>query len=207
MSRPFFPAEHAFLTARADMPAGALAELFCAHFDRPLNKIGVENFRRIRGGQGYKARKFRKVKPQEGDVRHRCPAGPEVFSDGCWRFQHHLAWEAANGAIPVGMVLICRTGDRTNSDPANWLLIADGAGGIASSFGLKFSELSPDAQIAVALLGTLRLRIKGKVAESTLQDRKRRRRERERKKARTAGKLNSQLADTMRRATAETNYG
>ena len=31
-----------------------------------------------------------------------------------WRFLHHLVWEAANGPVPTGYVLVFKDGDRRN---------------------------------------------------------------------------------------------
>lgn len=41
-----------------------------------------------------------------------------------WRAVHLIRWEAENGPLPEGHCLKCLDGDKTNTDPANWLLIA-----------------------------------------------------------------------------------
>jgi len=40
-----------------------------------------------------------------------------------WRGVHLINWEAANGPLPKGGCLKSRDGDKTNLDPANWMLI------------------------------------------------------------------------------------
>ncbi len=41
-----------------------------------------------------------------------------------YRLKHKWAWEQANGPVPKGMALKCLDGDRTNCDPANWILVS-----------------------------------------------------------------------------------
>lgn len=43
-----------------------------------------------------------------------------------WRGVHLICWEAVHGPLPPGRVLKCLDGDRTNTDPANWVLIPRG---------------------------------------------------------------------------------
>lgn len=40
--------------------------------------------------------------------------------------KHVHLWEAANGPVPAGHCLKCLDGDKTNTDPSNWLLIPRG---------------------------------------------------------------------------------
>ncbi len=40
-----------------------------------------------------------------------------------WRAVHLIRWEAANGPVPDGHCLKCIDGDKTNTDPSNWLSI------------------------------------------------------------------------------------
>jgi hypothetical protein len=37
--------------------------------------------------------------------------------------KHRYLWEKANGPVPEGMCLKCRDGNKTNTDPENWILI------------------------------------------------------------------------------------
>ncbi|MCZ4259187.1 HNH endonuclease signature motif containing protein [Sulfitobacter sp. G21635-S1] len=37
--------------------------------------------------------------------------------------KHRWLWEQKNGPVPEGMVLKCRDGDKTNTDPSNWVAI------------------------------------------------------------------------------------
>lgn len=43
-----------------------------------------------------------------------------------WRAVHLLRWEDAHGPIPDGHALKCLSGDRTDTDPANWELVPRG---------------------------------------------------------------------------------
>lgn len=40
-----------------------------------------------------------------------------------WRAVHLIRWEEVNGPLPKGMALKCLDGDKTNTDPANWVLV------------------------------------------------------------------------------------
>ncbi len=40
-----------------------------------------------------------------------------------WRAVHLIRWEAIHGPLPKGHALKCLDGDKTNTDPSNWILI------------------------------------------------------------------------------------
>lgn len=40
-----------------------------------------------------------------------------------WRAVHLISWEAIHGPVPEGHALKCRDGNRTNTDPDNWLCV------------------------------------------------------------------------------------
>lgn len=40
-----------------------------------------------------------------------------------WRFVHLINWEALHGPVPAGHCLKTRNGDKTNTDPSNWMLL------------------------------------------------------------------------------------
>lgn len=40
-----------------------------------------------------------------------------------WRAVHLIEWERENGPLPAGHCLKCLDGNRTNTDPANWLAV------------------------------------------------------------------------------------
>ncbi|WP_370189331.1 HNH endonuclease signature motif containing protein [Qipengyuania sp.] len=40
-----------------------------------------------------------------------------------WKEVHRIEWEELHGPVPEGHCLKCRDGDRSNTDPANWLCI------------------------------------------------------------------------------------
>lgn len=73
--------------------------------------------------------------------------------------KHVWLWEKANGPIPDGHCLKCLDGDRTNTDPTNWIAIPRGAlprlnGGRASrvlAYDTAPAELKP-AILGIALL-------------------------------------------------------
>lgn len=58
---------------------------------------------------------------KEGYVERKIHDGLPVQSR--WRGVHMLRWEEVNGPIPQGHCLKCLDADRTNTDPANWILI------------------------------------------------------------------------------------
>jgi len=40
-----------------------------------------------------------------------------------WQAVHRINWEALNGPVPEGHALKCLDGDRTNTDPCNWIAV------------------------------------------------------------------------------------
>lgn len=40
-----------------------------------------------------------------------------------WAYLHRVNWEAANGPIPEGHILVCMDGDTLNVEPTNWMPI------------------------------------------------------------------------------------
>lgn len=40
-----------------------------------------------------------------------------------WKEVHRIEWEELHGPVPEGHCLKCRDGDRSNTDPANWMCI------------------------------------------------------------------------------------
>lgn len=93
-----------------------------------------------KGGRHPNARKtqFRKGERRGVAARLYKPIGTERISkdgylerkihDGLplqsrWRAVHLIEWEEANGHLPKGHALKCLDGDKTNTDPANWLCV------------------------------------------------------------------------------------
>lgn len=74
--------------------------------------------------------------------------------------KHRWLWEQMHGPIPKGMVLKCKSGDKTDTDPSNWELVPQGAlprlnGGTRKqhlAYDAAPDELKP-AILAVAKLG------------------------------------------------------
>ncbi|WP_299773184.1 HNH endonuclease [uncultured Tateyamaria sp.] len=48
---------------------------------------------------------------------------PHTNADRRYVAKHRWLWEQANGPVPDGHVLKCSDGDKTNTDPKNWLAI------------------------------------------------------------------------------------
>lgn len=43
-----------------------------------------------------------------------------------WRYKHHLAWEARNGPLPAGHIVIFGDGDTANLNPNNLVAVTRG---------------------------------------------------------------------------------
>lgn len=76
-----------------------------------------------------------------------------------WRAVHLIEWETANGPIPKGHCLKCLDGDRSNTDPSNWKLIARGLlprlnGGKATK-GVPYDSAPPELKPTVLALAEL----------------------------------------------------
>lgn len=74
--------------------------------------------------------------------------------------KHRYMWEQANGPIPEGHVLKCLSGDKTDCDPSNWVLIPQAllprlAGGNRYRNLLPFDEAP--AELKPVLLATAKL--------------------------------------------------
>ena len=70
--------------------------------------------------------------------------------------KHRYLWERANGPVPEGHVLKCLDGDKTNTDPANWIAIPRGllprlAGRWSRSYDDAPAEIKPTL-LAIARL-------------------------------------------------------
>ena len=92
---------------------------------------------------GYRERKFR----DDGPMHRR------------WRFVHLLEWEKKYGPVPAGQCLKCLDGNRLNTDPDNWTLIARGVlprlnGGRAS--GLHYDHVADELKPAVLTIAKIK---------------------------------------------------
>lgn len=73
-----------------------------------------------------------------------------------YRQKHIWLWEKANGAIPPGHCLKSIDGDRTNTDPSNWLCIPRSLlPRLSGRWSLGYDEAPPELKPAV--LATARL--------------------------------------------------
>ena len=77
-----------------------------------------------------------------------------------WRLVHLLNWEAAHGAIPDGMCLKCRDGNRQNTEPSNWELIERRLLPVLNGGKrrhLAYDEAAPELKPALMALAKLRV--------------------------------------------------
>lgn len=81
-----------------------------------------------------------------------------------YRSEQAYLWEKKHGKIPKGYVLKCKTEDKFNAYPSNWLLIPRGVSyRIARVYGESFYKLSPEFQdlaLTSARLGVANYRSK-----------------------------------------------
>lgn len=100
-----------------------------------------------------------------GTVRHSKDGYPEQkIHDGMplqsrWRAVHLIRWEEINGPIPKGHCLKSVDGSKTNSDPANWLLIPRALlprlNGGAHGTHLAYADAAPEVRPALLTLAKL----------------------------------------------------
>lgn len=82
-------------------------------------------------------------------------AEPNPYTGYDRRFvlKHVWAWEAANGPIPEDHCLKCRSDDRTDTDPSNWVLIPRAIlprlNGGRSKAHLAYADASPEVRPAL----------------------------------------------------------
>ena len=60
----------------------------------------------------------------------------KVADPNKWRLKHRVVWEAVNGKIPKGFIVIFRDNDRTNTDIDNLMLIRRGTHAVLNHTGL-----------------------------------------------------------------------
>jgi hypothetical protein len=81
-----------------------------------------------------------------------------------WARKHRWVWEQQNGEIPTGMILICKSDDKSNSDPSNWELIrasAIPALCMRRGYNSASAELKPTILAVTKLEYSLRQMAKG----------------------------------------------
>lgn len=75
-----------------------------------------------------------------------------------WRAVHLIRWEAENGPIPEGHCLKC-LGDRSDTDPANWLCISRALlprlNGGAHGTHLAYADAAPEVRPALLTIAKL----------------------------------------------------
>jgi hypothetical protein len=93
-----------------------------------------------------------------GSKRKFCPIGEEYLNSrgyaevkvgpgkNAWKSKHTLIWEAANGPVPEGHVVMFADGDRSNFDPDNLLLVSRAEIGLMNRCGL----IVPDKNLTKA---------------------------------------------------------
>ena len=77
--------------------------------------------------------------------------------------KHRYLWEQINGPLPKGMCLKCVDGDRTNTDPSNWIAIPRALlPRLAGRWNMPY-DTAPE-ELKPTLLATARLQHKAKEA-------------------------------------------
>ena len=84
---------------------------------------------------------------------------------GEWKLAHAIAWEAANGKLPKGRVIIFADGDASNLRPDNLLLLTRAELGFMNRNGLRSSD--PDITRLGKEIASLRIAA-GKAAREKL---------------------------------------
>jgi hypothetical protein len=133
-------AERAWLKDRATMPRARLYAAFCATFDRQDVSRGalyglMRRERWMTGRLGFEKghvphsqnfighERLNKDGYVEISVAEPNPFSRSDQSDRRYVLKHKRLWEATNGPVPEGHCLKCIDGDKTNTNPANWLAV------------------------------------------------------------------------------------
>jgi hypothetical protein len=71
--------------------------------------------------------------------------------------KHKYLWEKEHGPVPAGKCLLAKDGDRTNTDPENWLLIPRGLLPLMNGFrGKNYQSAPPELRPSILTLAKLR---------------------------------------------------
>lgn len=100
----------------------------------PINKGKKQTeFMTVNGIERTKATRFKRGNmphntKYDGAIREQPDKSGKVYkmiriSLSNWELLHRHNWEKVNGAIPKGMILVCKSEDTLNCDPSNWELI------------------------------------------------------------------------------------
>lgn len=137
---PWLPSQVEWLEANYyDTSDKQLADALGRTVHSVRGKLADLELRGERAPALYQACRFKKGEPRRGTPRYRKPAPDgEVrqfrngsarrrysfeMVNGKWQRQQVLRWVGLHGPISAGHVLVCRTTDTVNSDPANWEMI------------------------------------------------------------------------------------
>ncbi len=133
-------AELAWLKERATIPRAQLHAEFCATFDRQdVSRVALDGLmkrkRWMTGRLGFEKghvphsqnfighERLNKDGYVEISVAEPNPFSRSDQSDRRYVLKHKRLWEAENGPVPEGHCLKCIDGDKTNTNPANWLAV------------------------------------------------------------------------------------
>lgn len=73
-----------------------------------------------------------------------------------WRLKHRVVWEAVNGKISKGYIIIFRDNDKTNTDINNLMLIKQGTHAVLNHTGLcEYSGEFKETAVRIAELKTV----------------------------------------------------
>lgn len=80
----------------------------------------------------------------------------KVADPNKWRLKHRVVWEAVNGKISKGYIIIFRDNDKTNTDINNLMLIKQGTHAVLNHTGLcEYSGEFKETAVRIAELKTV----------------------------------------------------
>jgi hypothetical protein len=120
MGHRYTPEERQFIKDNAaGRTYGELTEMFNRKFKTTVTKKAINNFlnRRIRNGNYNPPQQIGTERTKNGYLLIK-------VSTNVWREKHTLVWEAANGQIPKGRVVLFADGNKSNMNLDNLLLVS-----------------------------------------------------------------------------------
>lgn len=85
----------------------------------------------------------------------------KVADPNKWELKHRVVWEAVNGKIPKGYIIIFRDNDSTNTDISNLMLVSRGTHAVMNHTGLcRYSGDFKETAVRIAELGAARYEAK-----------------------------------------------
>lgn len=122
-----------------------------------MSKEGIENSSKTQFKKGNKPHNTK----WDGATRISKDGYMEIrVSEANWKLLHRVEWEKKNGEIPKGMVLVCKSTDKQNTNPVNWELITMAENMRRNSYHNNYPKEIGDT---IQLLGALNRQINKRV--------------------------------------------